>query len=238
MTFRWPWIWLRSPNKHSLLRQNERFFKRFDQSEPIGSYEFVCFDTELTGLNPRRDTIVSIGAVRIRDLRIVAGDNFFTYVHPNRDLPKDSTLIHHITPEQIENAPKLSSVLPAFVEFCGEALLVGHYVNLDMAFINKALRSLMGGVLHNPCVDSMRLAQAFHEHRRRTYHGRPIATASYNLTHLAEEFDLPRFAKHDAMEDALQTAYLFLFLVKNLQAEGFKTLKDFYRAGKTGPNQF
>jgi DNA polymerase III subunit epsilon len=124
------------------------------------------------------------------------------------------------------------------VEFCGDALLVGHYVNLDMAFVNKAMRKVMGGTLHNPCVDSMRLAQTFHEYRGKTFHGRPIATASYNLTHLAEEFDLPRFAKHDALEDALQTAYLFLFLVKNLRAEGFLRLKDFYRGGKTGPLQF
>lgn len=238
MTSRWSWLRLRSPAQHQLLVQNEGLFKRFDQSQPIENYEFVCFDTELTGLNPRRDTIVSIGAVRIKKLRIVAGDNFFTYVHPERDLPKDSTLIHQITPEQIVNAPKLSIVLPAFVEFCGESLLVGHYVNLDMAFINKAMRKGMGGTLHNPCVDSMRLAQAFHEHRGRTYSGRPISTASYNLTHLAEEFDLPRFAKHDALEDALQTAYLFLFLVKNLRAEGFTTLKDFYRGGKMGPLQF
>ncbi|MBI4963497.1 MAG: 3'-5' exonuclease [Desulfomonile tiedjei] len=238
MTSRWSWLWARSPAKHEFLRQNESLFASFEQGRPIEDYEFVCFDTELTGLNPRRDTIVSIGAVRIKDLRIVVGDNFFTYVHPERDLPKDSTLIHQITPEQLENAPKLGSVLPAFVEFCGEALLVGHYVNLDMAFVNKAMRKAMGGTLHNPCVDSMRLAQAFHEHRHRTYNGRPIATASYNLTHLAEEFDLPRFTKHDALEDALQTAYLFLFLVKNLRAEGFVTLKDFYRAGKTGPHQF
>jgi DNA polymerase-3 subunit epsilon len=238
VTLRWPWSRLRSPAKHQLLEQNEGFFKRFDQSLPIERYEFVCFDTELTGLSPRRDTIVSIGAVRIKNLRIMVGDNFFTYVHPERDLPKDSTLIHQITPEQIVNAPKLSRVLPAFVEFCGGALLVGHYVNLDMDFLNRAMRKVMGGTLHNPCVDSMRLAQAFHEHRGRTYSGRPIATASYNLTNLAEEFDLPRFGKHDALEDALQTAYLFLFLVKNLRAEGFATLKDFYRAGKPGPYQF
>jgi len=238
VALRWSLPWLRSPAKHQLLEENERFFKKFDQSQPIESYEFVCFDTELTGLNHRRDTIVSIGAVRIKNLRIVAGENFFTYVHPERDLPKDSTLIHQITPQQIANAPKLSSVLPAFVEFCGESLLVGHYVDLDMAFLNRAMRQVMGGTLQNPCVDSMRLAQAFHEHRRRTYRGRPIATVTYNLAHLAEEFDLPSFTKHDALEDALQTAYLFLFLVKNLRAEGFNTLKDFYRAGKIGPHQF
>lgn len=229
---RWPWLWFRARSRHPLLQDNQAFFAKFDQGRPIEAYEFVSFDTELTGLNPRRDTIVSIGAVRIKNLRIVAGDNFFTYVHPDRDLPKDSTLIHRITPGQIENAPRLRDVLPAFVEFCGGSLLVGHYVALDMAFVGKAMRKIMGGVVRNPCVDSMKLAQTYYEHRRRSEVGRPGAQPSYALKHLAQEYNLPLFAQHDALEDALQTSYLFLYLVRSLKDAGFVTLKDFYRAGR------
>ncbi len=135
MDFKRFWPWTRT-KKHPILVENESFFSTFDQNRPIESYEFVSLDTELTGLNPRHDQIVSIGAVRIRNLRIVAGENFFAYVRPTRALPKDSTLIHRITPEQIKNAPGLDSVLPDFVRFCGQSLLVGHYVALDMAFMN------------------------------------------------------------------------------------------------------
>jgi DNA polymerase III subunit epsilon len=237
MDFKRFWPWTRT-KKHPVLFENESFFSAFDQNRPIESYEFVSVDTELTGLSPRQDQIVSIGAVRIRNLRIVAGENFFSYVHPTRALPKDSTLIHRITPEQLKNAPELDSVLPDFVRFCGQSLLVGHYVALDMAFMNKAAKKILGGSLRNPCVDSMRLAQAHQEHRRRSHYGRFNPAVSFNLSVLAREYNLPLFVQHDALEDALQTAYLFIFLVKKLRRAGYITLKDFYLAGRIGPRMF
>jgi len=237
MDFKRFWPWSRR-EKHPVLRENISLFSTFDQNQPIESYEFVSFDTELTGLNPRQDQIVSIGAVRIRNLRIVTGDNFFSYVHPKRELPEDTTLIHRITPEQIKNAPELDSVLPDFVSFCGRSLLVGHFVSLDMAFLNKASKKILGGTVHNPCVDSMRLAQAHQEHRRRNQRARFNPAISFNLSVLAREYDLPLFTQHDALEDALQTAYLFIFLVKKLRREGYVTLKDYYLAGRIGPRMF
>lgn len=234
-TRRWSWLNLGERQKHPLIKANERYFGSFDQNKYIQDYEFVCFDTELTGLNPRVDEIVSIGAVRIRGLQIVAGDNFFTYVRPSQELPKDSTLIHRITPEQLKNAPDLAEVLPEFVKYFGSALLLGHYVQLDVNFLNRALRTHMGGVVRNPCVDSMKLAQAHQEYRRRSEHGYVSPYTSYNLGHLAKEYDLPMFEQHDALEDALQTAYLFLFLVNRLREAGYVTLNDLYDAGRIKP---
>jgi len=217
------------------LKENQESFEHFDSSLPIESYDFVCFDTELTGLNPRRDEIVSIGAVRIRNMRIQLGENFFSYVLPARDLPKDSTLVHRITPEQIKDSPDLQTVLPDFVKFCGGSLLLGHYVELDMAFVNRALRKQLGGAMHNPCVDSMTLAQVYHETTRKNRPGRVKYSLSYNLGNLTREYGLPRLEQHDAMEDALQTAYLFIFLVRRLREAGYITLKDFFLAGKYSP---
>ena len=229
----WPWLRSRQSAKHSVLQRNEEHFVGFNPGKPIESYEFVSFDTELTGLNPRRDEIVSIGAVRIKNLRIVAGDNFFSYIQPTRNVPKNSTLIHRITPEQIKNAPPPDMVLPGFVEFCNGALLMGHYVALDMAFLNKALLKHMGGTICNPQVDSLRLAETFHEYRQKHYRAATKTELSYNLNKLALEYGLPIFEQHDALEDALQTAYLFIFLVKNLRAAGYETFKDFSLAGRT-----
>lgn len=223
--------------KHEVLDFNSEHFRTFEQDRPIESYEFVSFDTELTGLNPKKDQIVSIGAVRIKNLQIIPGDNFFIYVKPSTDLPKDSTLIHGITPEQLEMAPPLQDVLPEFVKYCGSALLVGHYVALDMAFINRAARRLLGGTLQSPCVDSMKLAQTFQEYQRKSHFGYNPGV-SLNLNTLAREYDLPLFAQHDALEDALQTAYLFLFLVKSLGLSGYLTLRDFYMAGRLGPKAY
>jgi len=218
--------------KHPLIEENEKYFNSLDQNKYIQDYEFVCFDTELTGLNPSRDEIVSIGAVRIRGLRIVAGETFFTYARPTRPLPKDSTLIHRITPEQLKNAPGLEEILPEFVRYIGSAMLLGHYVQLDVSFLNRALKKHLGGMVRNPCVDSMKLAQVHHEYRRHSERGFVSPHVSYNLGLLAKAYDLPMFEQHDALEDALQTAYLFLFLVSRLQKAGYVTLNDLYTAGR------
>jgi DNA polymerase III subunit epsilon len=235
---RWLARWFGARKKHPLLLENQRYFSGFDQNLPIESYDFVCFDTELTGLNPRRDEIVSIGAVRIRNLRIAVGENFFAYVHPAQSLPKVSTLVHRITPQQIKDAPGLESVLPDFVHFCSGSILIGHFVSLDLAFVNKALRKYLGGNLSNPAVDSMTMAQVYHEDSKMRRPGRSKAGMSFNLGNLAKEYDLPMFEQHDALEDALQTAYLFLFLVRRLREVGYITFKDFCLAGRYDPNVF
>jgi DNA polymerase-3 subunit epsilon len=226
----WPWF---STDRHPAIIANHRSLERFDQTKPIETYQFVSLDTELTGLDLRRDAIVSIGAVRIEGLQIVTGNNFFSYVRPKRSMPKVSTLIHRITPDQIEYEPELRKVLPDFVDFLGNALLVGHFIGLDMAFINRAARKLMGGRLRNPCLDSMKLAQVYEERERGGYYDIVEVGAGYNLRTLSEKYHLPRFEQHDALGDAFQAACLFVFMVKKLQSFGCRTLKDLHKISRS-----
>lgn len=230
---RFPIPWMREGNTDELIRANWRWVDTLDQACPILDYHFVVLDTELTGFNPRRDEIVSIGAVKIEGLRIVLGETFFTCLKAKAALPKDSTLVHRITSERLENAPELPEILPEFLEFCGESLIVGHYIELDMAFINRACKKILGGELRTPCIDTMLLAQTYKERAREKpdNDGTPGLTTSLNLNDLAEEFHLPRFTQHDALEDAIQTAYLFLYLAKKMGDTGKRTLKELYRTG-------
>ena len=87
-------------------------------------------------------------------------------------------------------------------------------------------------MLSNPSVDTMRLARGYKEALSVDHFGGNDQSESYNLDNLTEEFNLPRFKPHDALEDALQTAYLFLFLVKKLKHGGIRTLKELYLAGR------
>ncbi len=219
--------------EHPVIQENHAYFSNFDQNKTLKEYDFIVFDTELTGLNSRKDEIVSIGAVRIKGLRIMLSQNFYVFVKPSGELPKDSTLIHRITPEQIKNAPSLEAVLEDFVRFCNGSLIVGHYIDLDMAFINKATRKLLGGTIANPCIDTLRLAQVFREEQWGNYYDQFNYNISFNLSDLAKEYNLPQMDQHDALQDAIQTAYLFLFLVRKLNRGGIKTLKDLYMAGRS-----
>ncbi len=219
---------------HPVIAANRAAFKRFDQSRPLADYSFVVFDTELTGLDQRRDEIVAIGGVRIDSLQIDLAQTFHCYVRPQRLDHTDATLVHRITPEQLRQAPPLAEVLPSFVDFVGSDLLVGHCIDLDMSFIHRATRQVYGGTLVNPGIDTIRLAQGYKQVIRGHYEEPGMTSTSYRLEDLSREFDLPLFAAHDALEDALQTAYLFLFLIKKFRKGGLTTLQELYRAGKPG----
>ena len=230
----WPFVKWKSKPAHPAFSRNHAFFQGFDQDKPIESYDYVVFDTELTGLSNNQDEIISIGAVHIRNLKIITGEIFHSYVRPHTKFEAtESIFIHRITPEQIVDAPRLKHVMPKFIEFCGHALLVGHYVGLDMKFFNRAANKIFGNIIENPCIDTMFLAQAYTEMCWTQYHDQYNLQISYNLADLSETYNLPIFKQHDALHDALQTAYLFVFLVKKLQKLGLVTLRDFFQARST-----
>ena len=222
--------WFRQP--HPILRRNRQYFKDFDQSRPLADYPFVVCDTELTGLQKKRDEIVSIGAVKIINLRLELSETFHQYICPKNLEHTDSTLVHRITPDQLRQMPPIEIVLPDFIQYCGNGLLVGHFVNLDLAFLNRAARKILGGTFSNPGVDTMRLAMGYKKAMFMESHGHTNISTSYRLEDLAREFNLPHFKPHDALEDALQTAYLFLFLVKKLKGGRIRTLKELYQSGR------
>ncbi len=212
--------------KHPAIVENHAIFAQFDRSRGMADYRFVVFDTELTGLNLKRDEIVSLGAVTIKELKILPGETFHTYVQPTQDVPKGSTMIHGITPESLKPAPHLSDALPDFIRFCGDAVLVGHFMEIDRLFLNRAGHDFLGAPPLNPNLDTMRMAHVHEERLRRTRSGHnPLQ--SFNLSMLAEEYGLPVFTRHHALEDAVQTAYLFLFLAKKLESAGYFTLEDY-----------
>ena len=222
--------WFTKP--HPVITENRRLFADFDQSLPLSEYTFVVCDTELTGFSLRRDEIISIGAVKIVDLRIELNQTFHQYIRPRHLEHTDSTLIHRITPEQLRSMPAMDDVLPEFIRFCGDALIVGHHVTLDMNFLNRAARDVLHGTLSNPSIDTMRLAMGYKEAQFMGGQRLGNLSVSYNLVDLAREFGLPEFKPHDALDDALQTAYLFLYLVKKMKQGRIRTLRDLYLSGR------
>jgi DNA polymerase-3 subunit epsilon len=217
---------------HPLIIQNRANFSRFDQSRPLAEYTFVVCDTELTGFDLKHDEIISIGAVMIRDLQIDLGTIFHQYIKPKNTKHTQATLVHRITPQQLESAPPLHEVLPRFINYCGKSILVGHFVDLDLAFLNRACKHLFGAPLHNPCVDTLRLAQIHKERFGSPYRNKIYGGHSYNLTELSHQYGLPEFIPHDALQDAVQTAYLFICLIKKFQKEGYRTLREIFRIGQ------
>lgn len=227
-----PASWFTPPDP--LLQANREFFLDFDQGRPLVEYSFVVCDTELTGLNRKKDELISIGAVKINNLQIDLSSMFHHFVRPEGDAHTQATLVHRITPEQLEHAGPITEVIPKFVQYIHGSLLVGHHLPLDMHFLNKATQKIMGGTLSNPGVDTMRMAQGYKRVQLGHFHEHNPREISYSLDGLGQEYNLPVFKPHDALEDALQTAYLFLFLIKKFRKGGLVTLKDIFQAGRVG----
>ena len=221
------------PPTHPSFQKNHQYFSDFDQSEDISSYEFTVVDTELTGMQIKSDEILSIGAVKIKNLQIINGQTFYSLVKPQKHIfATNATMIHQLTPNELSKAPSLPEVLPQLIDFCGSSLMVGHYINLDWQFINKACKKHFQSTIKTPALDTLRLAQIYTESTWGRHTDHLHLQISYNLSDLCKTYGLPLFKAHNALQDAMQTAYLFLFLIKTLQKDGLSTLQDFYRAGQ------
>jgi DNA polymerase-3 subunit epsilon len=203
-----------------------------DPDTVISEAEYLVFDTELTGMKPRRDSIVSIGAVTMRGDRILVGRNFHRIVSPRTELTDKSVVIHGITPTEAAESPSIASVLPEFLDLCRGKVLVGHVVSIDIRFINREMEVLHGSALANPSVDTMSLYGflrkktgdycAFHE-------GVP---GRADLFSLCKEYGIPVARAHDALYDAFVTAQLFQRFLAVLPEYGIHTIKDLKRIGK------
>lgn len=119
---------------------------------------YVMFDLETTGLDPEKDKIVEIGAVRVRNGVIVS--EFQTLVNPEVTIPQEVIELHGITNEMTKNAPIIPFALLIFNAFVGDDILVGQNIqNFDMPFIWRDSFQEFGEYIENDYIDNLRLAR-------------------------------------------------------------------------------
>jgi len=181
---------------------------RFDPHTPITDVRYVVVDTELTGLDEKRDSIVSIGAVRMTGGKIDLGDTFYRLVSPRTELTAASVIIHEITPSDVAASPAIGPVLEEFLEFCGPSVLVGHFISIDLAFLSREMKRLRSSAVANRAVDTF----SIHEWLRKRGKARDCVEAprtGHRLYDLARCYGVPVNGAHNAIMDAYATAQLF-----------------------------
>ncbi|MFK7792067.1 MAG: exonuclease domain-containing protein [Devosiaceae bacterium] len=184
---------------------------------PLRALTCVVFDTETTGLEPSKgDEIISIGAVRIVNGRLLRGEIFNEFVNPQRSIPSASTKIHGITDAMVADAPVITQTLPRFHGYVGPGALIAHNAAFDMKFLSLK-ESTVGLQFNQPVLDTLLLAA--HALGR---------DESLSLDGLSERFGvvLPPEDRHTALGDALATGEVFLKLLPLLEAKGVHTLGD------------
>jgi DNA polymerase III subunit epsilon len=189
---------------------------------PWRSVEYCVLDFETTGLDLRRDEIVSFGAVVVADGRVVVGSAVYRVVRPGRPMSPGAVETHGILPSQLVNAPALKTCVDELLTIVGDRVLVAHAAWIEEAFLGRAAR-LAGRRWRGTSVDTTRLAAA--AGLRSTTPGHVIA-----LERLAALLGLPAHTPHHALGDALTTAEAFLALGSRLERAGLLTVGDLISA--------
>ena len=169
--------------------------------------EYVCFDCETTGLDPKIDDIISIGAVIIKDNTIVSSKKFVRYIKPkNCSLDEKSIKIHHIRECDLKNGCEIEDVILDFLEFIGNRTLVGYFLDFDKNMINKYLKPLLGITLPNRSIE---VSEIYHDFKIELI---PQSFMDLKFKTIVNDLDIPEFGNHDSYNDAIMTAMIFLKL--------------------------
>jgi DNA polymerase-3 subunit epsilon len=175
---------------------------------------FCVLDLETTGASPAECEITEIGAVRMRGGEVVG--TFQTLVDPGSEIPPFITVLTGITTAMVVQAPPIEEVLPSFLEFLGDAVVVGHNIRFDLSFLNAAARRLDYSPLPNRSVDTVGLARRL---------VRP-EVRDLTLKTLAAHFRSPTPPIHRALDDARATAHVFHGLLERVGNLGVTALED------------
>jgi DNA polymerase-3 subunit epsilon len=183
------------------------------RSAPLRSLCYVVFDTETTGLDPERDEMVQIGAVRVVNGRIVDGERLDTLVNPGRPIPPGATRVHGISDGMVTGAPPVGEAVAAFHRFAKDAVLVAHNAPFDLAFLRRA-GTPAGLVFDHLVLDTVLLSAVLFG-----------GSATHTLDALADRLgvDIAGNLRHTALGDAVATAQVFTACIAMLEGRGLQT---------------
>lgn len=183
---------------------------------------YVVFDLETTGFSPIQDKIIEIGAVKVE--RGVITERFSTFVNPKIPIPFKITQLTSITDDMVVDAETIDVVLPKFLDFIGDAVLVAHNAGFDVSFIEQNCR-YQEIEREFISLDTVALARVL------------LPTLSkYKLNVVAKALNISLENHHRAVDDAGATAEIFVRFVEMLKEREIDTLKELNQFGSMNPD--
>ncbi|MGY2050272.1 3'-5' exonuclease [Methylobacterium sp. JK268] len=174
---------------------------------PPPAEEAVALDCETTGLDPRRDEIVAVAAIRIRGDRILTSERFRTTVRSRRPSSPAAIKVHGLLEAELREGRPIDAVLPDLLHFIGSRPIVGYYTAFDVRMIDRSVRRRLGVRLPNRLIDVSTLYHAA------KYGGAPdYVKIDLRFDRILADLGLPSLPQHDAFNDALMTAMIYLQL--------------------------
>ncbi|HEY9575762.1 MAG TPA: exonuclease domain-containing protein [Lachnospiraceae bacterium] len=186
--------------------------------------EWIVLDLETTGLHPKNDKIIEIGAIKIKEDRIA--DSFCTFVNPHRKLSGQVEDLTHISTQMLEDAPSIEDVLGNFVDFCEDYPLLGHNILFDYSFMKHATVNA-GLCFEKKALDTLKIARVLHKD-----------LDSRSLESLCRHYGIVQEYAHRALDDAKNTYFLYKKLKEKFYAENeslFQPKELLYKPKKQSP---
>ena len=189
--------------------------------------DFISIDLETTGLLPKEDRIIEIGAVKYRDGKET--DRFYSLVNPQREIPERITELTGISDRDVKEKPVFREICQSLLDFLGNDVLMAHHISTDYAFLKRGVISLGGAGIKSfekNGIDTLRIARQCVE-----------GTESRSLSSLCRHYQIPLKA-HRALEDAGATAKLYIKMAQEYEKGRERLLQPYqlvYKIKKEGP---
>ncbi|WP_319477558.1 3'-5' exonuclease [Marispirochaeta aestuarii] len=198
------------------------FYSPRQEELPYGEALFCALDFETTGLYPGSDSIIEAGAVLYRGGQEI--DSFSSFIRPAGEIPAAATAVHGIDTGMVKDAPELEEVFPSLLVFLEGAILVGHNINFDLAFLDAGCRKSGKVMPSSPGIDTCSFA-------RSVLKGEP----SYSLENLSRRYGLGNGNHHRALDDARAAMGLLSLIVSRIPDAGELKASDIIRRSRTRP---
>jgi DNA polymerase-3 subunit epsilon len=198
-------MWRSIKRVYHLARLKDPAYKFLFEPGPEG--EAVAIDCETTGLDPRKDDIVTVAAIKIRGNRILTSEKFEATLRPSVRMNLEAIKIHRLRERDVAMGRAMADVLPGLLRFIGGRPLVGYYLEFDRAMLDRYLRRWLGIGLPNPAIE---VSSLYYE--RKYSHAPPGTHIDLGFAAILRDLGLPMLDQHDAYSDALMTAMIYLAL--------------------------
>lgn len=168
--------------------------------------EYVSLDCETTGLNPKKDEILSIGAVLIKDNKIVMRKTFNIFLKPSKSINIESIKIHHLRQIDLKNALEPEIAIKKLLDFITCRPIVGYYIEFDVAIISKYTKKYLGIKLPNKVIE---VSSIYYDSKKSIDN---YGFVDLKFDTIIKNLNIPVLGKHDSLNDAIMTSMIFLKL--------------------------
>ncbi|WP_168194294.1 exonuclease domain-containing protein [Thermodesulfobacterium sp. TA1] len=195
-----------------LFSQKKTLSWEVDLNQKVKDTTFVVIDTETTGLDLKKDEVLSVGAYKIRDLTLSFSERLHLYLKTDLIKAEESIKIHGITPDKLKQGLEKKEALLKLLEFIKGSVLVGYFLEFDIEMLKKHFQK------------ELNLKVSFYGLDVLDLYPQKSLDRIPKLIELLEAYNLPKTYFHSALEDSYMTALLFLKLVYSYQNKKLKKL--------------